>query len=327
MSFPHRDDERWLALYEITKRYIKKYLTPPSALHEFEGEKIGQWYRNQSRLIDDGSILPHRHELLGKLRDYTHQVGIEHFKAYTHKTGFLPLEKAMMGDCRIGKWFIALRNDYKNNRIQAETMEQLSKICDEWNGVQTKIIGMDWVDNVPFGDIPITIVLPDDECIKFLKIGIYGCAQLYEYCDNLFSDIEETRNEERILRYGQARDLKTNILKVLFPSRVPQYNLLLKAIFGEKSLNQVFDCMRLMDNASKVASTRKDLTNTGLPSYDDFATAIGSIFAENKELGLVDHESDDEDIETNADVFDDSDLFEWFDDDDIDWCDIEDDED
>ncbi len=326
MSFPHRDDERWLALYEITKRYIKKYLTPPSALHEFEGEKIGQWYRNQNRLIDEGSILPHRKELLYKLRDYTHQVGIEHFQTYTHKTGFFPLEKAMLGDYRIGKWFIALQNDYNNNRVQTETMEQLSKISDEWCGVQTRIIGKDWVDNVPFGDIPITIVLPDDECIKFLKIGIYGCAQLYEYCDDLFDDIEENRKDERILRYGQARDLKAHILKVLFPSKVPQYNLLLKAIFGEKSYNQVFDCMRLMDNASKIAITRKEIINSEIPSYDDFATAISSIFEENKELGLIDN--DLEEAEINVDVIDDdSDLFEWFDDNDIDWSDFEDEED
>ena len=108
---------------------------------------------------------------------------------------FAETELETFMNTRIGKWFIALQNDYNNNRVQTETMEQLSKISDEWCGVQTRIIGKDWVDNVPFGDIPITIVLPDDECIKFLKIGIYGCAQLYEYCDDLFDDIEENRKE------------------------------------------------------------------------------------------------------------------------------------
>lgn len=327
MSFPHRDDERWIALYEITKRYINKYLTPPSALHEFEGEKIGQWYRNQNRLIDEGSILPHRKRLLCELRDFTHQAGIEHFKAYTKKTGIFPLEKAMLGDCRIGKWFIALRNDFANNRVQAETKEQLSKISDEWYGDQTKIIGKDWVDNVPFGDLPITVVLHDDECIKFLNIGIYGCAQLYEYCEDIFADIDKGRNEQVILRYWQARDLKSHILKVLFPSKIPQYSMLLNAIFGEKSQNPVFDCMRLMDNAAKVALNHKDIINNALPSYDDFATAISSIFAENKELGLVDYESEEASAESEMDMLDDDlDLFEWFDDDEIDFCDFDDDE-
>lgn len=319
MSFPKRNDDRWMALYDITKRYVEKHLTTPSALHEFEGEKIGQWYRNQTRLFEEGTILPQRKQLLEQLRDFVHISGIEQFKLYTNKTGLFPLEKTIVGEYRLGKWYQNLLSDYQHEKVSEDTVRQLNEISTEWFKEQTVIVGTEWYDQVPFGELPITIVLTDKESIKFFKEGIYGCNQLFDYCEQVIGDIDGKNREKWILRYRQAKDLKTYILEAMFPERIPQYNMLLWAIFGRnKAMDQITECMCLIGNAETIAKKRKSTVTTESPSFDDFANAIGNIFTENRLNGFVDDEIDEDDLEETDCVIDDDDDL------DLDFLDIDD---
>jgi hypothetical protein len=88
--------------------------------------------------------LPYRKELFEDLKNFTHNCGIEHFRKYTFKTGIFPPEKAVVGDCRLGKWYVNLLLDHKDGKVKEETISKLNNISVEWLGVQTKIIGTNW---------------------------------------------------------------------------------------------------------------------------------------------------------------------------------------
>ena len=65
-----RNDNRWMEMYELTKRYIDVHLLPPSTHNEFEGEKVGTWLRNQEQFRCNGTLAANRKEYIEKLQVY-----------------------------------------------------------------------------------------------------------------------------------------------------------------------------------------------------------------------------------------------------------------
>ncbi len=291
MNFPQRDDERWIEVFNLVKKYIKEHLTLPSATHQFKGEKVGQWYRNQTRLVDDGTIFPHRKEMLDELPAYIKSVGFDAFSAYVKRTGLLPHKKTVCGNQRLGKWLINIKDEYHRGVLETELIEKLNALTPDWMNDQTYMIGREWLDNVPFGDLPITLIYPDTGCFVYMEQGIYGCSQLYLY----FEELKSKCIDENSPKYSNILKCQGEILDALFPDHMAQAYKLLQSIFVEHSqTDRITECFILQERLQRMKEKQKiKRTVTEEPSIDDIESAIGNIFADSKLFDFSDDTQDD----------------------------------
>lgn len=307
-TFPKRNDTRWMEMYNLVKKYIEEYLVTPSALHKFEGENIGQWYRNQHRLIADGTIKSDRKELIDALIPFIHEKGYESLRSYVTKTGLLPTAKTLQGNQKLGKWMQNIITEYNKGTLDSAFIKFMNEISPEWMGEQTYIIGKSWVDSVPFGDLPITIVYPDKDCLQYMEKGIFGCYQLFEHFEKLADQCVDLNSE----KYKRLIEGENDILNALFPDRTVQCNRLLHAIFGEKIKTDIItDSFLLQERVQKLQKEKDNQPLVkGVPGMDVFEAAIGNIFADSKSFEFADDEPEMEnfyidDLSSDLDDLDD----------------------
>jgi len=234
-----RNDERWNFMLDLVKKYVEECLIFPSAQIEYRGEKIGQWYRNQQRLLDNDVLEPSKKEALVELSLFVKNNGIDKLSAYVEKTGLLPKISVEYDKQRLGKWLKGIIGEYNKGTLEPEFIDRLNKITYEWYTQQTYIIGKKWVDNVPFGDLPITIVYSDKECISYMEQGIYGCYQLYMH----FKELSNNCFGKNIAKRSEYETKQRDILSALCTTQVAWPYGLLAAIFGESSGDVISKCL------------------------------------------------------------------------------------